>query len=148
MKPSIQLVRCLAVVFFLRIYKPLVIAISISFVCLIALSVWLTTFNSLWWVLFVIVIILVFIFIIISVAVLGIIRIISPSLSKEQKTMAKAFVEKMQRLGEVTSTPKIILLFRVAKDMIIPTENGFIASVSLDALSLRQDLSRLRDTFK
>ena len=76
------------------------------------------------------------------------IRFAAPERTKEQKQQSKALAEKLQRVAEVSATPKVFLLFQVAKDAIVPSERGFIATVSDDATSLSGDFKTLRDSFK
>ena len=147
MKPSIQTIRTLAAEFFKRLYKPVAIIAAIVAVVLLAVSIWLTTLSGWWWIL---VVLLVFLSIVATVAfviVWIVIKAVAPLQTKDQRKQAKALVDKMQGIAEVTSTPTPILLFRLAKDVIAPSKDGFIASIG-NATSLAKDVSALRDSFK
>ena len=147
MKPSIQTIRTLAAEFFKRLYKPVAIIASIVAVILLALSIWLTTLSAWWWIL---VVLLTFLIIVATVALILVwivIKAVAPLQSKDQKKQAKALVDKMQGIAEVTTTPTPILIFQLAKDILMPSKDGFIASIG-NATSLTKDISALRDSFK
>ena len=148
MKPYAQTIRTLAADFFVRLYKPFAITLVAVFICLLGVSLWLTTTSDLWWILVIILIILTILVVIALAIAWAIIRLVTPTQSKEQRRQARALVDKLQRIADVTATPKPVLLFRVVKDIIAPSKQGFIASISQDTLSLKQDFSTLRDSFK
>jgi len=147
MKPSLSAIRSIGAEFAHRLYIPVVITVAITAVVLLALSIWLVTINE-WWL-----ILLVFIFGLTIFAtaalvlMLAIIAKVSPLQSKAQKKQTKSFVDKLLRVAEVTSTPKFILFFQVMKDVVRPSQDGFISSVSNDTTSLKRDFLALRDSF-
>jgi len=147
MKPSLSAIRSIGAEFAHRLYIPVVITVAITAVVLLALSIWLVTINE-WWL-----ILLVFIFGLTIFAtaalvlMLAIIAKVSPLQSKAQKKQTKSFVDKLLRVAEVTSTPKFILFFQVMKDVVRPSQDGFISSVSNDTTSLKRDFLALKDSF-
>jgi len=147
MKPSLSAIRSIGAEFAHRLYIPVVITVAITAVVLLALSIWLVTINE-WWL-----ILLVFIFGLtifataVLVLMLAIIAKVSPLQSNAQKKQTKSFVDKLLRVAEVTSTPKFILFFQVMKDVVRPSQDGFISSVSNDTTSLKRDFLALKDSF-
>jgi len=147
MKPSLSAIRSIGAEFAHRLYIPVVITVAITAVVLLALSIWLVTINE-WWL-----ILLVFIFGLtifataVLVVMLAIIAKVSPLQSKAQKKQTKSFVDKLLRVAEVTSTPKFILFFQVMTDVVRPSQDGFISSVSNDTTSLKRDFLALKDSF-
>jgi ABC-type transport system involved in cytochrome bd biosynthesis fused ATPase/permease subunit len=148
MKPSIQTIRAIAVEFFIRVYKPVVVITYIFLGVLLALSIWLTTLNGWWGILLGLVILAILIasaaLIIIQIAI----RFVRPFESKTQKKQAKALVEKMLSIAEVVATPKVMILFQVAKDIIAPSSQGYIASIGQNTTSIGRDIAELRNSFK
>ncbi len=148
MKPSVLAIRSLGAEFASRLFLPVMITIVICAVALLAVSIWLATL-SMWW------LILVFLVCLATIAAMVVlifawvvIKIVTPIQSKDQKRQAKALVDKIQGVAEVTVTPKSVLLFRVMRDLVAPTQKGFISSISSDSISLTRDFSALRDSFK
>lgn len=149
LKPSLQTVRTLAAEFFLRTVKPAVIITVIILAVLLVVSIWLTAVSAWWWILLVLVVIASIVVAAALTAVWFIVKtVVRPVQSKQQRTQAKAIVDKMQNVAEVTATPAPLLLFRIAKDVVMPSKQGFISSVSQNATSLTKDVAVLRDSFK
>lgn len=148
MNPLFQTTRSLAAEFAKRLYIPIAITVGAALVVLLALSIWLTTLSDWWWILTIFVIGLTLL-VTGAIAVAGvIIQFASPTQTRTQKRQAKALVDKMQHLAEVTATPKFVLFFQVIRDVIAPSQNGFIASLSDDTVSLRRDFNELKDSFR
>lgn len=147
MNPLFQTIRSLAVEFIKRLYVPIAIMVSAALVTLLALSIWLITISDWWWILAIFVIGLALLLVGAMVASGFIIKFASPLQTKAQKRQAKALVDKMQRVAEVTATPKFVLFFQVIRDVVAPSRDGFIASVSDDTSSLHRDFNALKDSF-
>lgn len=147
MQPTILAIRSIASEFFYRLYIPVLITFAIIFAVLFILTIWLITISGWWWILFA-VIFLWFVIVAILFTISGlIIKQLTPLRTKEQKQQTKAMVDKMQRAAEVTSTPKFIILFRIVKDSLRPSERGYLSSLADETLSLRKDFSELKQSF-
>lgn len=148
MTPIIQAIRSLGSEFALRLYTPIFVIVLVSVVSLLGVSIWLSTI-SLWWIILVVLVgIVSVVAIVIFVAAWIAIKLLTPVQTKAQRKMAHLLVDKIQNLAEVTSTPKFILMFRVMKDVVVPSSTGFIGSVSHDTRSLSHDFAKLRDSFR
>jgi len=148
MKATFLAIRSIGVEFANRIFYPIVIAATILAAILVGLALWLTTFSEWWWLLFFpIVIALCVAFGVLTVVKLTI-RSVTPDQTKAQKQASKQFVDKLQRLAEVTGTPKIVLLFRIVRDIAAPREDGFITSLATDTLSVKRDFTAIQQSFK
>ena len=147
LKPSFLAIRSIAAEFARRLYVPAVVSVAIVALLAIALAVWLVTINE-WWLILLITVcgMTFFAFMALAVAFV-VIKKVTPLQSKIQKKQTKAFVDKLLRVAEVTSTPKIFLLFQVMKDVVRPSREGFISSVSNDTGSLKRDFVALKDSF-
>lgn len=148
MKSTFLAVRAIGAEFARQIYVAAAIIVGVLSLGSLGLSLWLTTFNAWWWVLFAALAIWILIAVVGLVAVKLIITALAPTLAKEQKVATKAFVGKLQRLSEVAGTPKPILLFQIMRDMVSPRQNGLITSVSSDTSSLKRDFIALVKSFE
>ncbi len=148
MESTLKAVRAVAVELFLRFYKPIVIIALIVFAVLFALSIWLVTLSAWWWLLFAVVMlwfIIALLFLTISYAIVKSVR---PAQTKVQKQQLKLFVDKIERVKEVAEVPKIFIFFRIVRDAIKPSENGYITGLTGDATSLKNDFTDYRNTFR
>lgn len=148
MTSSLLAIRAIGAEFANRIYFFVAITIGGVSAILLALSIWLTTYSSWWWLLVAAFIIGTSVVVGVLIIIKLVIKSVSPPLSKTQKRQTKTFVDTLQRLSEVSQTPKFILLFQIVRDIAAPRENGFIASISGDTSSLKRDFIKLSDTFK
>ena len=147
MNPLFKATRSVAVEFLKSIYISASIVASVTAIILISGSIWLTSLSDWWWILAIFIIGVSILAAALIVGVGFLIRFAAPARTKQQKQQSKALAEKVQRVAEVSATPRIFLLFQVAKDVVLPSERGFIASVSEDAVSLKRDFKTLRDSF-
>ena len=147
-KPSLSAIRSIAAEFALRLYFPVAIIFTALAVVLLALSIWLVTVNAWWTILLVLLSLLIIVVIAALVIGLVVIKRVAPAQSRNQKQQTKNLVDKLLRVAEVTGTPKFILLFNVIKDVVKPSEQGYIASISSDTISLKRDFITLKDSFK
>jgi len=147
LKPSLLAIRSIAAEFAGRLYFPVVIIFSIAAVVLLALIIWLVTINAWWTILLVLLSFAIIVVAALLVVGFVIIKRVAPAQSKPQKQKTKDLVDKLLRVAEVTGTPKFILLFNVIKDVVAPSEKGYIASVANDTVSLKRDFVALKDSF-
>jgi len=147
MNSSIVAIRAIATEFAYRIFKPIVITTLVVGVLLIALMIWLIVMNGWWWLLA----IPVFFGVLVGAALLVIVgiilRVVAPHQTKSQKQKISAFVDKLQRLSEITQTPKVVLLIRAVRDVVAPQKEGFIKNVISDTASLKKDFKDLSTIF-
>jgi len=148
LKPSLSAIRSIAAEFAARLYFPVVIIFVVVAIVLLALSIWLVTINA-WWTI-ALVLLSLLIIVVTAALVVGfiVIKRVAPTQSKNQKQQTKNLVDKLLRVAEVTGTPKFILLFNVIKDVVKPSEQGYIASISSDTVTLKRDFITLKDSFK
>jgi hypothetical protein len=147
MNPTITVIRCIGTEFARRLLCPITIAASIVLGLLVVGVLLLGTLNS-WWLLLLIPVVML---LCIVTAVLTIvwltIRTVTPVQSKTQRRAVKAYVDKLQRISDAAQTPKIILLFRIVRDVAAPRNDGFISSITDDTASLKRGFQELRDLF-
>lgn len=147
MKPSVLAARAVAAEFAYRVFMPLLVVVALISLILIALMVVLIILSE-WWLLLAVP---VFILILLVALVMGlagiVIYAVSPRPTKVQKKQVASFVDKLQRVSEVTHTPKFVLLFRAIKDIATPTKNGYIGTIVSDTASLHGEYKRLLAVF-
>lgn len=148
MDATVKAVRAIAVEFFLRLYKPVVIVVFSIFAVLIGINIWLVTISAWWWLLFAVVLLWLCIALLFFIISYLIVRAVRPVQTKQQKVALRTFVDKIEHLKDVTATPKFILLFRVVRDVFKPSGNGYIASLSGDATSLKKDFIEFQNSFR
>ncbi len=148
MQPTLKAIRSISSEFASRLFLPIAITAAVILVTLLVVAILLTTFSEWWWVLVIILSLVVIIAGVLCGIAGAIIYAIKPTQTKDQKQQVKTMVDKMQRVSEVTVTPKFILLFNVIKDVVVPSKEGFISSITGDTTSLKNDFTNLRDSFK
>lgn len=141
MKASFLAIRSIGTEFANRLFYPVVIAGAVAAGLLVALAYWLTTLSSWWWLLFIPIVMAICIGVAVFIVIKLVIRSITPSQTKQQKQAAKQFVDKIQTVAEATQTPKVVLLFRVVRDIAAPRESGFIGNLASTTGSLKADFA-------
>lgn len=141
MKASFLAIRSIGTEFANRLFYPVVITGAVVAGLLVALASWLTTLSSWWWLLFIPIVMAICIGVAVFIVVKLVIRSITPSQTKQQKQAAKQFVDKIQTVAEATQTPKVVLLFRVVRDIAAPRESGFIGNLASTTGSLKADFT-------
>lgn len=144
---TVSAVRAIASEFARRIFKPVAIIFGVVAVVVLGLVVWLCT-VSLWWLLLAIPVAAAILIAVVLLVISGIvIRIIAPRQTKVQRTKVVSLVDKIQRLSEVTQTPKALLLARAVRDIVAPTKEGFVRSIVADTSSLKTDFNDVIQSF-
>ncbi len=147
MQPLILATRSIAAEFFMRIFIPVLIITIVICIGLLGFSVRLTELSAWWWILFAVLLLWTLIATVVLVILGAIIRRVTPKRTKEQTAQTKALVDKLQRLAEVTSTPRFVLLYRIVKDSLRPSERSYLVSLTNEAGSLRADFDALKQSF-
>lgn len=148
MKSQLLAIRSIGAEFANRVFYPVLVTAIIITVASISLISWLATTNQWWLLLSIPTIIAACVGISVLTIAKFIIRTVTPIQSVVQKKATKTFVDKLQRLADVTQTPKYILLFQIVRDIAAPRENGFIGTLAGDTTSLKGDYVQLIRLFK
>ena len=147
MNKNFLAIRAIASEYGRRLFLPIAIFVGIVAVLLIALMIWLVVLD-LWWLLLAIPVMLLVAVSLAVMTILGIIIwLVSPVKTREQRRQVNAFVEKTQYLSEVTMTPKSVLLFRVVKDIVMPTKEGFVKTLASHSTTIMKDFTELANVF-
>lgn len=146
--PIFLAVRAIGTEFAQRVYIPVVSIIGGCSLLLIALLVWFVTMSVWWWLLLAPVILLVVIFIAVAVIVGLLLKALRPDQTKSQHQQVKKFVDSLQASSEAIQTPKFIILFRLVKDVVWPSERGYVRELAANASSLKSGLQDIIASFK
>jgi len=148
MNPTIKALRSIGSEFAQRIYVPIFITVEIVAVILIALNIWLVTISPWWWILFAFFIFGTLIATAILVAIGLLIKTVRPLQDKTQSKQVSSFVDKIQSLADIAGTPKIVILFRITKDLVTKKEDSYTRRISSETLSMQHDLRDIISSFK
>lgn len=148
MKPSLLAIRSIGAEFANRLFVPIVITAAVIAVLLVGVTVWLSTLSPYWLLLFFPIIILICVGLTVFIIVKLTIRAVTPPQTKTQKQMGKNLVDKIQRLSQISGTPKFVLLFRIVRDIAAPRTDGYIAGLATEAVTLKRDFIELQESFK
>lgn len=145
---NVQLIRAIGSEFIRRKYSSAVMLFVIAALISVVLIVWLVNISA-WWLLLAVPVILgILIGIVIAVAMRILVNVASPTLTKEQKSGVRDFVDKLERVAENIQTPPFMILFRIVRDTIRPRDKTFIQAVAEESASLRPDFLSLQKLFK
>ncbi len=148
MSPTITVIRCIGTEFARRLLYPIAIVASILLTVMVVGVLLLGTLST-WWLLLLIPVVMVLCIVAAVLTILWlVIRTVSPAQTKVQRRAVKTYVDKLQRLSDAVNTPKVILLFRIVRDVAAPRKDGFIGSITDDTASLKRDFQQLQKLFQ
>lgn len=70
-------------------------------------------------------------------------RVIDAAESKEQRRAVAEYVDHLQRVSENLQTAQFVILYRVVRDVLRPSQDGFILTVSRDSKALAPGFKKL-----
>ena len=148
MSPTITAIRAVGAEFATRLFIPIVVITAVMCTLLVLGVLSLATLSQ-WWLLLLIPVIII-LSVTFGVVVISwlIIRTVRPVQSGHPRASVKAFVDKLQRVSDAVQTPKVILLFRILRDIAAPRKDGFIGTMADDTSSLKHDLQQLQKLFQ
>ena len=141
MNAFVLALRAVGAHIFMRIYIPVVVGAGIILALLAAGALWLTTLSAWWWLLFIPITSIFCIASAIAVVMFLLIRFVTPEQTKSQKRAVKNFSDKLQNIADIAGTPKIIILFRVARSVAAPSKESYLA----DLISNKDLVKEFRD---
>lgn len=130
----------------MRLFVPVVVVLGVILGLLVAGNALLTTYSGWWWLLFIPLVILCSIAAAVTAVIWMLIRYVRPSQTKAQKQAVSRFVDKMQGVTEVASTPKSIILFRVVRSIAAPNKDRYLAHL-VENKELVKDFRNVQHTF-
>lgn len=145
--PIILATRAISSEFIRREVLGLFVFGAVTIAILHILGLWLISMSSWWWILEILFIVLSSVFAILSLIVFFIIKLVKPEQTSKQRKQVKKFVDSLQELSDTAQTPKFILLFRLIKDILIPSQTSMISQITSQASSLKPDLETIIKSF-
>lgn len=146
--PLFLAIRAVSAEFAGRLYVPVVAIIGSVAVVVLGLLIWLVTVSGWWWLLLAPALVATLAFFIVAIIASIALSLLRPRQTKEQRLMIRSFVDSLQQVAETIQTPKFVLLFRLVKDTILPTDHGLIQEVSSHASSLRDGMKTIIASFQ
>lgn len=146
--PFVLAIRAISAEFAQRVYVPVVIIGAVIIVIAIALLTWAVTVSAWWWLLFVPVIFFSLLFALGAVVAWFALRLLRPKQNSAQRSNVRSFVDSIQQASETIATPKVVILFRLVKDMVFPSEKSYVRELSANATSLKSGLQTIVASFK
>ena len=144
---SLLAVRAIGAAFANKLWWVSVVWVLIVGIILVTFLIWLTGQNSWWWLLAA----PIGIGLSITAAILAVFRLlmnyVRPEQTLEQKSHIKLFVEKLQFASEITSAPKVIMLFRTIRSIAAPKSDTYLQNI-LETKDLRKDFVKIAQSFE
>lgn len=145
---SVKAIRAIGAELAWRVAKPLVGLGALLSVALLAFGGWLTTQHVLWWILEAVFIAYTVLFVVVVIIIRVLIRIFTPETTKTQQKNIKSFADKLQRVADSVGISRFVLLFRLAKQLIAPSEQNFLKQIAQDSTTLHKDLLAIIKSFE
>lgn len=147
MNQTFLAVRAIGAEFARQLWVIALIWASVVVAVLIALQVWLVSINTWWWLLAIPLCVLFSITAVLLTVFQLLIRRVRPTQNPHQKKQVKRFVKKLQFVTEVTSTPKIIILFRTIRSIAAPKSDRYLQDI-FETKDLKDDFFAVVRLFK
>jgi membrane protein implicated in regulation of membrane protease activity len=148
MNTHVAIIRAISSEFITRKCKTLIlIAGGISLIALLV-TLWLTTLSPWWWLLAALIISFVIIEIIAILIARTLLKKLQPMLSKIQASHVVSFVDKLEKVAENVQLSPFIVMYRVIRDLIYPSDKTFISELASSTSLLHSDFVELQKSFK
>lgn len=148
MNPLLLAIRAVSSEFVHRIYLPLVLVIGAAFFALLLFVGWLTSVSEWWWLLLVPIIIATFLFIVVASVIGAAIKVLRPYQTKAQRKEVSNLVDKLQEVSDTLQMPKFLVVYQLVRDVVRPSDRGFISKMTSNAATLKPDFQRIIASFK
>lgn len=148
LQPIILAIRAIGSEFARRLYRPMIWAGVITFIVLFSLMIWLVNMNGWWWLAFTPVILAALLFAVLSAVAGFLLSLLKPRQTAEQRLKVTAFVDALQMSTEVASTPRFLILFRLVRDVVRPSDHSYVKELSTNATTLRTGFQEIIKSFQ
>lgn len=151
MNSTILAIRAITTVYAQTILKPLLFIGIGVYAALFALIAWIAYVASAWWWLLVIIPTIIFIVALLLWSILFLLsKRLAPRMNREQKKIARKFVNHTAVAAEHLGTPRFILVFRILRDLVFPpvSNQSFLGEVSSLPGEVQRDFEALRRSFE
>lgn len=145
-KGTFQAVRAVGSEFAIRLWRSTLLLVMGVSIVLVLLFTWLISSSAWWWVLAFPLIIAFSIATALLAVFLLLIRYVRPRLSTDQSAQIKTFVDKLQRVQDLSGTPKFIILFRTIRSIAAPRSEPYLQEL-LETKDLHRDFVVITKTF-
>lgn len=122
MSSTVKAVRAVTAHYAKSLLKPILFIGIAAYALIMALVIWITTSVSGWWILLGFIPTVLFcVGLAIWIGLWVASTRLSPTMNKPQKKATKDVVEQVNKVAEQVGTPRSILIFRIAKDVMFPS---------------------------
>ena len=143
---TFQAIRAIGSEFAARLWRfSLFVTIGIC-VVLAPLFTWLISVSAWWWALAFPLIIALSVAVALLVIFFLLIRHVRPQLSDDQSKQVGNFVDKLQRVQELSGTPRFIILFRIIRSVAAPRSEPYLKEL-FETKDLHRDFVAITKTF-
>lgn len=146
-KPIILATRAISSEFIRREYSSLLWIVGGALVIFHILGIWLISQSTWWWLLEGVFILLTAVAIVACGLAVVAIKLLRPTQTKNQRKMIKKFVGSLQEIADTAQTPKFVLLFRLFKDILLPSQDSLVGQITSKATSLKPELQEIVRSF-
>lgn len=150
MSSTVKAVRAVTAHYAKDLLRPILFIGLLGYALVMALVIWIAVAVNGWWILLGFVPTILFcvgtaVWIGLWVAATK----LSPSLNRAQKKATKEVVEQVSKVAEQVGTPRALLIFRIARDVIFPSSNKqtLIGELAETPGQLRRSFEALRKLF-
>lgn len=151
MTPTIRAVRAIMSLYAKSVLWPLLWVLCAAYVLTMAVIGWVAYVASPWWWLLAVVPSAA---LVIGLVVWGVVfalaHRLAPNLTSRQRRATRKFVAHIGRIAEHMGTPRVVLVFRIIKDIIAPPANGrtFISQLASEPGQMRREFEEVRGLFE
>lgn len=149
MHAKLQATRAIGAIFIKQKLQPIAIIVGSILIAILALIIILALTLSKWWLIFLIPYVpLAFIAVLAIVVAYFVVRQITPTLTKDQKQAAKAYVENLNDVTERLQTPQFLIAVKIILDVLRRRwQGGFIHQTTQNSTRLKKDFDLLVTSF-
>ncbi len=150
MDQTVLAVRAITSQYAKRFLWPLLAAVVVAYIVILALIGWISAVTTGWWWLLAIVptfilLVAVTIWLIIWV----ILSRLTPTMNQRQKKAVATFIRRIDKVAEHIGTPRFVILYRILRDVITrPTSSRtFIGEIAQEPGEMRREFDDIRSMF-
>lgn len=150
MSSTVKAVRAVTSHYAKDLLRPILVIGIAVYAIIMAIVIWITIAVNGWWILLGFIPTVLFC---VGLAIWGGVwfaaRRLSPDLNKQQKRATKEVIGQVNKVAEQIGTPRVFLIFRIAKDILFPakTSRTFIGDLTETPGELHRSFEALRKLF-
>ena len=137
LSPIILATRAISAEFIRREYLGTLVVVGLALVLMHIVNIILIGLSVWWWIAEIVLILITFIILVIATVLIVSLIILRPNQTNSQIEVVRSFVTTLQEVSELINTPKLMILFKLARDMLAPGGISFIEQTAIRNASLK-----------